>query len=688
MFFVRVFLAMFFVGTLPHLLKACLGVVLSAVVRRLPGSPTELLMHKDAQEWLTAFPGPDSDPQPSEADMQKWYPLQYVLYKMPKAERVAKLEALRDSKTLQGFKFDAFTHPVFFQLGQVNFNEYHGGFAEPVFHAVDVDVGEAREANRFYLASNDGHSKKTLKKEKKSWFTLPVVAEEANTGRLENWRNKLKELVSMVVLSLLPLEPLADPQFFKSDQEAAVCFQLLHAAKRVPEDAGVMGRFNEALILGGGQSETFNDSMKAFAFCGIGQLRLRGVQFDEGRADWPGRTASPKCRSQVPETAKFVIDVSDMADLEVRKPFLRYGGAMFFDGDKQPIAVWVEPDSKMVERVEPQSPGWDEWTFACERVKCSHFWDTFTMHHLSRIHWTIANTAIVCMRERLEPPNALRRLIWPHCQTTLALNHLGISTLVGDRGGAVRTGACTGRGSDHHLDLRVKEFLYQPFEEEFSTEVTGLAEKDLAQLPFIQDGRELNGIYREYVTDWLNLHYPTDTDLQNDPEIQDFWTAVRETFLGLPRLPRGKVRDYLPREVTKNALTDYVVHVLFNATGMHELMATILLEVSGGQVATRILPKEYLEGEFFLSIQDYFGVVGQAALLTAQPTPHLIPTVKAMADMAIPKSPDEAEIFTRFYNQLEVLATEIEKKNSVGGARAGKEFGTFNPRRLEVSVNL
>jgi hypothetical protein len=120
------------------------------------------------------------------------------------------------------------------------------------------------------------------------------------------------------------------------------------------------------------------------------------------------------------------------------------------------------------------------------------------------------------------------------------------------------------------------------------------------------------------------------------------------------------------------------------------MMGTVVMDVSlPTSCNSRILLKKYYiddSGKLLRrpqsSVQDYFRHQCVVGATTTLPMPKLIPSMRRAASVC--SDPSEGAVMIAFANALEALAAEME-------ADAGKDeipFGSFSPRRLEVSVSL
>ena len=120
-------------------------------------------------------------------------------------------------------------------------------------------------------------------------------------------------------------------------------------------------------------------------------------------------------------------------------------------------------------------------------------------------------------------------------------------------------------GSMGTLDLMKKHFSRMTFED--FDHVKDLAKRGLDKIPNFQhrdDSKKVWNAMEEYVSDFVDFYYPSDKDIQDDYELQDFVKEISENgFIRLKQLS-------MPRNFTeKRELKNLLVKIIFTTTAKH-----------------------------------------------------------------------------------------------------------------------
>ena len=83
-----------------------------------------------------------------------------------------------------------------------------------------------------------------------------------------------------------------------------------------------------------------------------------------------------------------------------------------------------------------------------------------------------------------------------------------------------------------------------------------MSPEEQATFPLAQDGLDFWNLVKKYVSDYLQIFYPSDESVVEDTELQDYWThykycqtgldQVISTVLSLFILTKGLLRVYQP----------------------------------------------------------------------------------------------------------------------------------------------
>ena len=464
--------------------------------------------------------------------------------------------------------------------------------------------------------------------------------------------------------------------------------------------------------------------MSAICFTGIGQWFMNAIQRDESGSvtGWNNREAKDRVLHQVPLDAVVVVDVSMTAKYPVRSAFERYGAAVFFDANRKAIAIWIDHDEEMVyppketpeHRLVPEAR---DWEFAQWRFRVSVYFQGFAVGHLVTVHWGMSNTLVVSTRESLDPHHPLRELLTPYLHGAITINKAAVVNLGSARGAIVRIGALQlGDYSEQLIGELADQFKYETFPQ-FLKSKGEFPEGMLESMPMVEDGMKYWNVVLEFVTRYLKLFYDDETDVvtgrsarlvSGDPDVAAFWAKCKCTSEHFCELP----------ELTLGNLADYISTCIFYFTAVHELLGnvnfmTMMPRCLSGRIHKRA---NYGDYPFQASIQDWYRIICVVTATTLKSVPKLINeqfrskkyfndkasedarvAMEALDEMEMPdvgsrvcryrKIPCNnhlAEAFHIFGTNLVALAEEITDSNRSREC----PFGSFNPKRMEVSVSL
>jgi len=352
--------------------------------------------------------------------------------------------------------------------------------------------------------------------------------------------------------------------------------------------------------------------------------------------------------------------------------------------------------------------------------------------HLVWVHWSASNTLVLAMRQGLEPNHPIRQLCHPFTHGSITINCAAVSKLASDNGGISRIGAI-----DTPIVAQLVQSLANSFR--FETFPSMLDSKGvfppgmLEEMPMAQDGRKLWKAMHTFVVSLLALRYRRDQTppptqsiaideppdslpcVEDDEQLRTFWSIAR-TASEAYKLP-------LPT-LSFESLTNFLATTIFYTTAAHELLGSVTFDVTmptsiNGRVHKRALYEAVRsQGRpYQATVQDWYRIMCTTSATTLLPMPMLIPEMvraaeryervatecraheghSASTDSSTPPLASQpaasrgseiaaatAGVYRQFVRELNELADEIEEAN----ATRELPFGSFNPRRLEVSVSL
>ena len=656
------------------------------------------------KERLRASGVPDLDPP---------YPLEHLLVKMD-AKALDDLLVAACEKPLIADS-DPFTQLLYKQL--VNAGET----SSIIDKSVAAGVSEGAKNDVEVHEDGDQYPKGPLEKQKLLSYNLPIASEDTEKGGI--WDSTMRflqdELASWLLGDQLPLYDEFNPRFFSSNEEAGVYFWAT-MQDYMPRVSDMANPYNLALMVEG--------DISVLVFEGMGQWYLKGVT----NGEWPDREASAACTP--PEGSAYVLDLSHMAEYKVREAYVTYGACVFFNEQREPLGIWREATKTLVlpPTGDTDVDGTSAWRFALWHFKVSLYIFSFGPSHLVSCHWIVSNTLVTSMREQLEPMHPLRTLTWPFCFRAITINHAAVVKLAKAGGGLERVGAMKGEENQRWIADLTKRWRYESFEERMTS--SGMSEEQLATLPMVQDGRKMISYLKETINALLALEYTGGESADDDDAILEAFAPFMEKDGAQPAfathpvvaeksvqalgredlLTYLKAKDRKPVTDDKQAcafwatantaamidhplnlpplsratLCDYLVHAIFHATCVHELIGNILMDVTvPTHTAGRCLPEKFFGPDRVpqASVQDWMRMIATTAATTTLPVPKLLTEMRRLAERHTGKGEwAAARILDAFANNLDIFAKDLERLND----ERKHPFGVFHPRRLEVSVSL
>jgi hypothetical protein len=469
------------------------------------------------------------------------------------------------------------------------------------------------------------------------------------------------------------------------------------------------------------KAKQIDADVSSICFSGIGQWYMNAVKRTEGSVDWHTRQAKDCALPHVPKEAVVVVDISMASRFPVRDEFERYGAAAFFNEKKEAIAVWIDHEETMV-FPPPDGAGRltkeaRDWEFALWRFRVSVFFQGFAVGHLVTVHWGMSNSLVVGTRESLDPHHPLRELITPYLHGAITINKSAIVNLGSARGAIVRIGALQmGEPPEQLIASLAKVFEYETFPQ--FLENKGMEPEMLKSLPMVEDGLKLWNVIEAFVRSYLSLYYDNEKDcadnnnaklVTGDADVVAFWAKCKGTSDGFCNLP----------DLTFDSLVGYLSTCFFYCTAVHEILGnvnfmTMMPRCLSGRIHKR---DRFGDNPYQASIQDWYRIICVVASTTLQSVPMFISeqyrSAKYFYNLAveevqgdldaigkmehipdyeagkitahkIPRPHLLARCFHEFGESLVAISDEIEAANS----GRDQPFGSFNPKRMEISVSL
>lgn len=180
-------------------------------------------------------------------------------------------------------------------------------------------------------------------------------------------------------------------------------------------------------------------------------------------------------------------------------------------------------------------------------------------YHLPMCHFAMEVFAVALLR-CLPPSHPVHKLLKENFQFIILVNTGGREIVLG--GGLDGVYAVGSMGT---LDLMKKHFSRMTLED--FDHLKDLAKRGLDKIPNFQhrdDSKKVWNAMEEYVSDFVDFYYPSDKDIQDDYELQDFVKEISENgFIRLKQLS-------MPRNFTeKRELKNLLVKIIFTTTAKH-----------------------------------------------------------------------------------------------------------------------
>jgi arachidonate 15-lipoxygenase len=192
--------------------------------------------------------------------------------------------------------------------------------------------------------------------------------------------------------------------------------------------------------------------------------------------------------------------------------------------------------------------------------------------HLGRTHLFMEPITIATHRQ-LATNHPLSALLVPHCEGTLFINEAAVKGLMNPKGTVDKVLSGTLESSLQLSVKGAKEFPFS-FNRSFlpaTLEARGVDDPTLLpDYPYRDDALLIWAAIRDWVSDYLNLFYATDADVEQDQELQN-WLAELVDRQGGQMVDIGQIDDgnNNPRIRTVAYLIEMVTQIIFTSSAQH-----------------------------------------------------------------------------------------------------------------------
>ncbi|OUL32902.1 lipoxygenase family protein [Nostoc sp. 106C] len=324
------------------------------------------------------------------------------------------------------------------------------------------------------------------------------------------------------------------------------------------------------------------------------------------------------------------------------------------------------------------------WLFAKTIVQIAdaNFHEPVT--HLARTHLFVGAFVMATYRQ-LPATHPLRLLLRPHFEGTLAINDAAQRILIAPGGGVDRLLSST---IDNSRVLAVRGLQSYGFNSAMlrkQFQQRGVDDPNLLPVyPYRDDALLVWDAIHRWVSDYLNLYYATDKDIQNDAALQAWATEV-QAYDG------GRISDFGEdgRIQTREYLVDAATLIIFTASAQHAAVNFPQKDLMGYAAAMPLagyLPASTLKEE--ISEQDYLNLL--SPLNQAQRQYNLLGLLGSVYYNKLGEYPQRyfsdqrvLSFLQTFQNNLQQVEHKINQRNL---SRPTYEY--LLPSRIPQSINI
>ncbi|MEI6442608.1 MAG: lipoxygenase family protein [Nostocales cyanobacterium ELA583] len=411
------------------------------------------------------------------------------------------------------------------------------------------------------------------------------------------------------------------------------------------------------------------------------------------------------------ENRLFVVDYPLLKDLQVTdlQPGKYVGSptALFYRTDKglEPILIEVEKGRVFTPAISGDTA--DDWMRAKLYVQTAD-----ATHHQLFANWTythLAMEALAIATPRQLPYNhPVYQLLSPHFQFLMAINNRGNSIL----SAIDNLIAPTFQTSKKLINkaYREKSFWYYSLLNDI--ELRGIEPKFLADFPYRDDSLLLWDAIAKYVTRFLQLYYPDDKAVQQDPFLQAWAEELATPLNTRPKSDFPQVPTWLPKELVAESeiepqelptypripgftkigslqqLIDIAAITIFTCGPQHAALNFSQFDymsyVPNAPFANYSRPNTLASLEEFLPPRDQDLL--QMQLTAALSGIHWGTLGSSNLIHFVQKS--DGQVLNQFQNDLSLIEGTIKGRNQQRFTDSGVEYPYLLPSRIPNSINI
>ncbi|MCO5595620.1 hypothetical protein L7F22_049665 [Adiantum nelumboides] len=290
----------------------------------------------------------------------------------------------------------------------------------------------------------------------------------------------------------------------------------------------------------------------------------------------------------------------------------------------------------------PTGPAHLEWLWRFART---HIAVTDAGYHQLVSHWLRTHACIepiiIATRRQLSIIHPLHVLLLPHFKDTMHINGMARTSLI-NAGGKIESHYTAGRYCMEISSVAYKSWRLDEEALPHDLLKRGMAVKDpsakhglrltIEDYPYAVDGLDVWAAIRQWVEEYLALYYPDDKALQEDREVQRWWTEIRDIGHGDHARAEWWVPMHKVEELVEVVTTFIWLMSAYHAAVNFGQYAYGAFMPNSPCMARRLIPEEgtteYLEmisdpEKFFLSMVPTQGATTRAIAVLELLAQHL-----------------------------------------------------------------